>query len=544
MGSLSYGTSDPTLRDYVRTIWRRKWLVFAVAATLTTLAFAYSFTRTPLYAASAKLIYETQLNVADPLSSDGTDASQRQMELFNVASVVASPELAADARAIIGDGAMGSYTVEAVPDDASGQGLSSTVTITAVSGSPDTAARAANAYATAFVAYRKAREENRVSLAEEIIQDRLDAFDTPESRRTIEYLGLQERLQELQILKATVTGDFRVLVPASTPSAPYSPQPIRNGLMGLVAGLVFGAVLALAVAQFDTRVHGPDEAAALLDMPVLGQLRTIPSKKLDLEPIFVLGQANSAAAEAIRKIRGGLEFANVDGELKSLFITSASQHEGKSVTLCNLAVALAEAGIRVILVDGDLRRPQVHKYFDLPNIVGMSAVVTGRSNLRDAVHLRSFGGKFSDLNSGGDSTVSWNDRGSLGILTSGPVPPNPAEVIASRSFATLVEQLKAEWDLVLIDAPALLAVGDTSAIARCVDGIVFLANLTRAKRPLLREAAAQIAQMPCRKLGLVVIVKSSAAPGYRQYQYTPAVQDQASIVPLPLRDAAQKQHSD
>ena len=457
-------------------------------------------------------------------SSNGADASQRQMELFNVASVVASPELAADARAIIGDGATESYTVEAVPDDASGQGLSSTVTITAVSGSPDTAARAANAYATAFVAYRKAREENRVSLAEEIIQDRLNAFDTPESRRTIEYLGLQERLQELQILKATVSGDFRVLVPASTPSAPFSPQPLRNGLMGLVAGLVFGAVLALAVAQFDTRVHGPVEAAALLDMPVLGQIRTIPSKKLDLEPIFVLGQANSAAAEAIRKIRGGLEFANVDGELKSLFITSASQHEGKSVTLCNLAVALAEAGIRVILVDGDLRRPQVHKYFDLPNTVGMSTVITGRSNLRDAVHLRSFGGKFSDLSTRGDSDVSWNDRGSLGILTSGPVPPNPAEVIASRSFATLVEQLKAEWDLVLIDAPALLAVGDTSAIARCVDGIVFLANLARAKRPLLREAAAQIAQMPCRKLGLVVIVKSSA-PGYRQYQYTPAVQD-------------------
>ena len=112
-----------------------------------------------------------------------------------------------------------------------------------------------------------------------------------------------------------------------------------------------------------------------------------------------------------------------------------------------------------------------------------------------------------------------NGDGSLSILTSGPLPPNPAEFIASKSFTALIDRLEAEFDVVIVDAPALLAVGDTAAIARCVDGMVFLVDLTRAKRPLLQEAANQISLMPCRKLGLVVIDKALRRSGYEHYRY-------------------------
>ncbi len=119
----------------------------------------------------------------------------------------------------------------------------------------------------------------------------------------------------------------------------------------------------------------------------------------------------------------------------------------------------------------------------------------------------------------GGAIASSNRDGSLTILTSGPVPPNPAELIASRSFAAVIDELEAEFDTVIVDAPALLAVGDTAAIARCVDGMVFLVDLTRAKRPLLQEAANQISLMPCRKLGLVLIVKAMRRHGYDHYRY-------------------------
>ena len=117
-------------------------------------------------------------------------------------------------------------------------------------------------------------------------------------------------------------------MPATAPKAPFSPRPVRNALMGLVAGLVIGAVIALTVAQFDTRVRSQDEAVALLEMPLWGQIRKIPARTLDDQPIVVLGDSHCSAAEAIRKLRGSLEFANVDGAIKSLFITSALQHEG------------------------------------------------------------------------------------------------------------------------------------------------------------------------------------------------------------------------
>ena len=520
MAALVNSGYDPALSDYARTIWQRKWIVILVAVAVTALALGYSFVQTPLYEASAQLLYESQLNVADPLSTSWADSSQRQTELANVATVIASPELATSARAILSQAAAPSFSVEAVPNaktnSSTGQSDGSTVSIKAISPSADLAARAANAYARAFTAYRKAREQARVRQAEQVVKNSMDAFTSEASRRTAEYLTLAQRLQDLQILEATATGNFTILAPATVPDAPFTPRPVRNGLMGLVAGLVLGIVIALTVAQFDTGVRSQDEAVALLGMPLWGQIRKMPRGTLDEDPLVVLDESHSQSAEAFRKLRGSLEFANVDQPVKSFFITSTLQHEGKSVTVCNLALALTEAGNRVVLVDGDLRRPQVHRYFKLPNATGVSTVLTGRTELKAAMGSRTVGRKSVAL---GSASASLHVDSSLGILTSGPIPPNPAELIASKSFAALIDRLEAEFDTVIVDAPALLAVGDTAAIARCVDGMVFLVDLTHAKRPLLQEAADQISRMPCRKLGLVVIDKALRRTGYDHYRY-------------------------
>jgi len=516
---------DATLRDYSRVVWRKKWLVLGVAVALMTLALAYSFVKIPLYRASSQLVYETQLNVADPLGSGSSlDSTLMQIELSSVNSEIANPELVRSVETTLGPGgASGDYSVSAAPDTTqSGQTGGNTVSITAVSPSAQTAARAANAYAAAFTAARRASAQEQVQQAETVIQSKLNSFTSATSRLSADYVTLMQRLQDLQILAATITGNFRVLVPATVPSAPFSPKPVRNGLMGLLAGLVIGVGLVFLLEQFDTRVRSQEEAVAIFGMPLLAQIRKMRAKELEEQPLVVLSDSHNPTAEAIRKLRGNLEFANIDGDLRSLFITSALQHEGKSLTVCNLAVSLAASGKSVVLVDGDLRRPQVHRYLNLPNGAGVSTVLTGRTELSQTLRSRPVGPSLVKVRATDTAEAGSTGDSRLSVLTSGPVPPNAAEIIASKSFASLIAELEERFDLVVVDAPALLAVGDTASVAACVGGLIFLVDLTRAKRPLLTEAATQISQMPCRKLGLVVMNHATGSRYERDhYAYYP-----------------------
>ena len=509
---------DATLANYATTVWRRKWVVIGTTAVLVGLALAFSFTRTPLYEASAQLMYQQQIDVSNPLASaSSVDATGRQIELDSVSTVIASPDLEKAAGDIIGrHGSAPSYSVSAEPDATTGQTVGSTVTISAISPDPAMAAAAANAYAQAFVSFRRSQQQDAVRQAEKVVQDSLYTFTTEASRLTSDYITMQQRLQDLRILEATVTGNFRVLVPATTPSVPFSPRSLRNALMGLLGGLVVGVLAALLLAQFDTRVRTAEEASALLDMPVLGRLRKLAPKMLGQQPLYALSETHSPSAEAMRKLRGNLEFANIDGELDSFFITSCAQHEGKSLTVSNLALSLAATGASVVLVDADLRRPSIHRYLGLPNAVGLSTVLTGRSDLDTALCVRALATPRITLGVSGGPDAGPESRTGLHVLTSGPLPPNPGEVIASKAFAGLIRDLRARFDLVVVDAPALLAVGDTSSIAKEVAAMVFLVDLTRARRPLLIEARAQLSQMPCHRLGIVLLSR----PRGRRHEYS------------------------
>ena len=512
----------PTLSDYARVLWRRKWVVVAMTVLGLVLALGRAYMTTPLYAAETTLIYQRPLNVSNPFSGSYSDSMDRETELSSVPSIIVSPDVTARARERLkaDDVAVGYSVTAGPPEDAPAAATTAgaTVVVTAISSSASVAARTANAYAFAFTEYRKAQEQERVRQALQVIQNQVDAFTTTESRTSAEYLTLLQRLNDLRMLEATATGNFRILAPATTPSAPFSPVPIRDGIIGLAAGLVLGIGLALLLEQFDTRVRGQAEAAAIVDMPVVGALPKLPRSALDAEPLAVLADPRGPMAEAIRKVRSNLEYANVDGDLKSLVVTSALQHEGKSLLVCNLALSMAATGRRVVLVDGDLRRPRVHFYLRLANGEGVSTVLTGRSDLQKAALSVAVGTRLTTL-AGQGATREVATGEPLRVLTSGPVPPDPSELVSSKSFAAMIAELQRDYDLVIIDSPAVLAVGDTAAIARSVDGLLFLVDLTRAKRPLLQEAARQISQMPCRKLGLVVTSDSSAQGYADQYEY-------------------------
>lgn len=513
---------DATLLDYALVVRRKKWLVLGVAVALMALALAYSFLKTPMYRASAQLIYEKELDVADPLSARRyVDPAEIQRELNGVAVAIASPEIIESAGETLSSSApASSYSVSAGLDVPLSGTDTSTVSVTAESVDPVVAARVANAYAEAFTAARKSREQARVVQAQTVIQGELRSLNSAAERQSAEYLTLQQRLQDLKILEATVTGNFRVIIPATPPMEPFSPRSLRNGLLGLLGGLIAGIALALMLEQFDTRVRTIDEAVAIVGMPLLSHIGAVSSTELDQQPLYVLGNKHSQPAEAVRRLRGNLEFADIDGDLRSLLITSCLQHEGKSLTVCNMAVALAAAGKRVVLVDGDLRSPRVHRYLHMPNAIGLSSVLAGKSDLERALRSRAIGSSLTTLSTVSDSDSAADTEPRLHVLTSGPVPPNPAELIASSGFVGVIDQLRGEFDLVVVDTPALLAVGDAAAIARCVDGLILLLDLSQARRPLLREAVAQISQMPCHKLGLVAISpKASRHPQYERYAH-------------------------
>ncbi len=510
--------SPMTLRDYWRVIWLRRYLVIAIVVACTLIAFANEVRKPAVYAASARMMYAPPPSVSNGVVGDTTDASRLSLEIQNVVSMVSTPSVQQQATRILGE-KTAVISVSAVPviptDQTAASAVATVVDITAEAGSAAAAAHVANAYAEAVIKVRKEREQETWRDAQQIIQGQLDLFKTPESRQTGDYAVLMQQLRNLQIAEASANGDFQVVVPATPPSSPTSPKPVKWAVFGFVVGLFIGIVAAFAVSQFDTRVRDHGEAASLLGLPLIGHLGRLSAKSLADDALFVVTTPNSVQAEAVRKLRANLEYTQVDGRLKSVFFTSATQHEGKSTLICNLAVAMAEAGAKVALVDCDLRRPTVHQVFGLRNGVGVTSVLAGMRTLDDALGQVTVGGT-PTVKSGGAASSGQNQ---LAVLTSGPLPPNPGEIVASVSFASLVTRLEAEFDIVLLDAPALLAVGDTAAMARCVEGLVFVVSLSGARRPLLMAAASQLAQMPCRKLGLVTIGRDSTL-GYRQGEYS------------------------
>ena len=501
-----------TLRDYLSVLWRRKWVILLVVAVATTSAYFFSARQSNVYEANADIIYEKQLDIANPLTGQTyTDPTERTLELNSVASVLGSPDMVKRANALLQaeNAALTGFEVSSEPLTDTGSGTTSTSTnvvrITASSTDPQLAAAAADAYATAFINYRDERVLMQIDRAVKALKLKLASYSGA-AKESTDYLVLAQRLSDLEILQDTATGNFRVLVPATVPDTPVSPKPLRSAILGFGVGLFAAIGLAFLLEQFDTRVRRAEDVAQILRQPILGRIPRISKRVVGEHPVVTLSEPDGHAAEAFRLVRTNLDFMSVDADVRSLLVTSSVQGEGKSVTVANLAVAMALAGKKVVIVDGDLRRPRQHQYFGLANDHGVSTVTTEQGSLASAIQKVELTGAASGAN--GVDFAQWASGGEamsrLYVLTSGPLPPNPGEIVASRRFAGLIEVLLGEADIVLVDSPALLAVGDTAALASKVDGLVFLADMHVATKPMLQQAAEQLAKLPCEPLGIIV----------------------------------------
>ncbi|MBO3096357.1 polysaccharide biosynthesis tyrosine autokinase [Cellulomonas dongxiuzhuiae] len=294
------------------------------------------------------------------------------------------------------------------------------------------------------------------------------------------------------------TVKLTVVRTAVAPEAPTEPKTTINVLLGGLVGAALGALIALLRNLLDTRVHDSSVASQIVDASVVGVIG-FDSDAAD-SPLIVQSDPHSPRAEAFRRLRTNVQFLGAGGRRKSIVVASSLPGEGKSTTSINLAIALADAGVRVALVDADLRRPSVARYLGIEGSAGLTTVLIGRAKVGDVIQ-------------------PWGN-GLLDVLPSGQIPPNPSELLGSKQMAQVVACLEETHDLVLIDTPPLLPVTDAAVLAKLAGGALVVVGAGRVRRQQLSEAIAALNSVDAHVLGLVVNHEPRrTGSGYDYYRY-------------------------
>lgn len=299
--------------------------------------------------------------------------------------------------------------------------------------------------------------------------------------------------------------------PAAEPLTPSSPNiPLFIALGGLL-GLAIGIGFAVLRSVLDTRIHTLHDLELLTDRPMLGGVAYDPEAKK--RPLIVHSDPRSPRSESFRTLRTNLQFLDVDSDSRTFVVSSAGPGEGKSTTTANLAIALAETGARVALVDGDLRLPRVAEYMAIEGGVGLTNVLIGQVEVADALQ-------------------KWG-KNNLYVLPSGPIPPNPSELLGSTAMDRVLKPLEEYFDYILIDAPPLLLVTDAAVVGKKTGGVILVAASGQTKKPELSGAIRTLETAGVNLLGFVVTMLPTKGPdsyGYGAYTYgTNAPLEQANV---------------
>lgn len=285
--------------------------------------------------------------------------------------------------------------------------------------------------------------------------------------------------------------------PAVAPEAPSSPRIALNLALGLFVGLAAGLALALLRETLDTVIRGEADIRRITEAPLLGAVTFDPDAAA--HPLTVHEDPRGGRSEAFRQLRTNLAFVDVAKGVRSVTVTSSVPQEGKSSTAANLALALASAGTRVVLVDGDLRRPKVAEYLGLEGGVGLTTVLIGQAKLEDVLQ-------------------PWGE-GALAVLPAGVIPPNPSELLGSPRMAQVLSQLEADFDMVLVDAPPLLPVTDAAILSRGTAGALVVVGSGLINQDQLAGALENLSTVDARVLGVVLNMVPSKGPDSRYGYY-------------------------
>jgi len=318
------------------------------------------------------------------------------------------------------------------------------------------------------------------------------------------YELLIKRFKETSLTEDMKTGNVRVVDPAEVPKSPIRPRKRLNIFLGIVFGLFVGIAVAFAFEFLDNTLKSPEDIRNFLNIPYLGPVPTfdLDRDNIDNPELITQYSPKSTASESYRGIRTSLLFSSADKVPQIILVTSAGPSEGKTLTSTNLAITMAQAGSRVVIVDCDMRKPKVHKMFGISRDKGMSSVLVS-----------------SELESVLQDVVIHSDIPNLDVIPCGPIPPNPSEIIGSQKMSRIMQELQKQYDRIIVDSPPITAVTDSTVLAKFVDGVMLVVHAGVTPRQVVKTGLDQLQGVEANVLGAVLNDVDTGKESYYYYQY-------------------------
>jgi polysaccharide biosynthesis transport protein len=499
-----------SLSDYVGVVWRRKWIALLVTVMVTAAAIGFSERQQKLFAATSQLVNTTSsTQSALAKGSGGNSWSTSYTPLLDTVRAANFVVKRSGLTGISGSQLLAETTIAADPNvDA--------IDFTVSDTNPLTAQKLATAWARETEIYSNilnqtglknniANLTKALNKVDNTIQQNLAHPGTVKLNDLNRARAAQPILQDTLAKKtASLSNTGLQLVSRGSQSANQTqPKTTRNAAIGLVLGLILGVVLAFLQDLLDTRVRTATEVGRRLRLPLLASVPTRP-RALREYPVVLLspqGGAQMPTAEAFRILKLNLSSTLRRG-MKVIMFTSASDAEGTSTTIANLAVALTRAGQHVVVVDANMRRPSLGGVFGLDDRMGVSDILSGHSQLGDALTIVEVS---RDLPLDASSNGSGGGGGLLEVLPAGPIPGDAAELLDSRAMTDLLRELRSRADVVLVDVPPMLPVTDAMVLGTKVDAVVAVARARLASRPHLVAFGRALEACAAPRLGFVFV---------------------------------------
>lgn len=496
------------LTEYIEVLRLRKWSVITVLVLTVAAVLTISLLQTPLYRAEARLLVLPQ-----PAPGAGSTSLAQPVVPETEIELVSSEPVASIVREQLDSSMSMSSLLEFLEVERASQTTTTTGSSVLVVGysseDSDLAAEVSNAFANSYLTYRRQESLQQLEADIQPVQSRLDAaaeqltelgerlqesnndptlasaLDTQRNILVTRMGVLQQRLDDLEATRGIRRSAGAIIEQAAVPRRPSSPNHLQNAVMAVLIGLGLGVGLAFLRERLDNRLKGRADLERVLEAPVLASIPRFEDFRKAGSPLITLGDPRSLASESYRSLRTNLQFITSQRGVRAVLITSPSAEEGKTATCCNLGVAFAQSGRRVILVSADMRKPTLEEYFSVSSHEGLSTWLSMQSE---------------------DAATVIEDPGipNLRIIPSGPVPPNPGELLTSPRLGELIQMLEVNSDLVLIDSPPVLAVADASILASHVGGTLLVVDSTKTERSAVTHARDELLRVGAVAIGAVL----------------------------------------
>jgi polysaccharide biosynthesis transport protein len=518
------------LKDYLTPLRRWWWLI--VAATLLAAGSSYydASRQPPQYQSTTTLMIGRAIEDPNPTNNTFFMGQQLAQTYADMARRQRVQQAVKDA---LGLTWLPSYTARAVPNN---QLIEITVTDT----SPERAQAVANELARQLIMQSPTAPEQQEAVRQEFINRQLAALEinieqtqaeieekqaeinTLQSARQI--ADMQNQIDALQATLNTLRGNYGTLLAntqrgaintlavieeASLPTTPVGANLWQTVLLAAAIGFILASGTAYLIVYIDDTIKTPDDIKRLVDLPTLAGIIRVKGKT-DMDKLVLLKEPRAPVSEAFRSMRTAIQFSSIDQpDRATILITSSNPMEGKSMNASNLALAMAQAGYRVALVDADLRRPRLHKYFELPNGQGLTSFLL-------ALNLES---PLETAREQVAQVLCDTPVAGLKVMTSGPVPPNPSEMLGSVKMQAALDLLQELFDFVILDSPPALAVTDAVVLATRVDSVILLVEANRTRRGQLVHSVERLQNVKAKLIGTVLNRLEPGSEGYEYYYY-------------------------